>query len=260
MNTVTTSKNRDTKFNYFQLLLISILSFTFMSGCTNVTDDKKAADYNSELGVRYLQQGRLKLANQKLLKSLEQNSNSPQSNHYYALLQAKLGVSDKAHFHFKKAIALTPSDPELRNNYGSFLCKTSQPHSAVPHFLAAIKNPLYSTPEFAYTNAGICLRKAGRKNDAQAEKYFRLALKKKSSFPSALIEMAKLYKDRRDYSKAQAFMMRYETVGKSSPEALQLCTVINSKINDHAKASSCRSALLRIFPSSAEAEAIGKAL
>ncbi len=254
MNTAT-RKNKIIVSTFSALLLSS-----FLSACTTGAIDPKAADYNSELGVRYLQQGRLKLANEKLLKALEQSPNSAQANHYYALLQARLKVTDKAHHHFKKAIAVTPKDPELRNNYGSFLCKTSQPQTAVPQFLAAVKDPLYSTPEFAYANAGICLRKAGRANDAQAEKYLRLALKKKREFPSALLEMAKLYKDRGDYSKAHAFMMRYEIVGQSSPAALQLCTAINTKIRDNAKASSCRSALLRIFPSSPEAEAISKSL
>ena len=241
--------------------LISVLLITVsLVGCAGLgTKDPKAADYNSELGVRYLQQGRLKLANDKLLKSLEQNPNSAQSNHYYALLQERLEQPKKATLYFNKAIRLAPKDPELRNNYGSFLCKNNRPQAAVKQFLAAVKDPLYSTPEFAYTNAGICLRKVNPANP-KAEEYFRLALKKRASFPSALLEMAKIYKDRNNYPKAQAFMLRYESVGKSSPDALHLCSVINSKMNNHAKASSCQSTLLRLFPSSPEAEQISGSL
>lgn len=240
------------------LSIFSVLLFlsSLLSGCTESITDPKASDYNSELGVRYLQQGRLKLANEKLLKSLEQNPNSAQSNHYYALLQERLGVTNKADSHFKKAISVAPLDPELRNNYGSFLCKTNRPQAAVKQFLAAIKDPLYSTPEFAYTNAGICLIKANNSNSDEAEKYFRLALKKRASFPSALLEMAKLYNNRQNYSKAQAFMLRYESVGKSSPEALELCSTINARMGNMSKASSCRSTLLRLFPSSPKAEKI----
>jgi type IV pilus assembly protein PilF len=221
---------------------------------------QKASDANAELGIRYLQQGRLKLANEKLLKSLNQNPNSTQSNHYFALLQERLKQNQKAKEYFQKAIDLSPKDPEIKNNYGSFLCKTNQPQAAVTQFLSAIKDPLYSTPEFAYTNAGICLRQANNANDAQAETYFRLALKKRASFPSALLQMAKLYQDRRNYSKAQAFMLRYESVGKSSPEALKLCAIINVKMGDNAKAQSCRSTLLRLFPNSPEAEQISHSL
>ena len=147
---------------------------------------------------------------------------------------------------------LAPSSPEIRNNYGSFLCKNNQPQTAVKQFLLAVKNPLYTTPEFAYTNAGICLRKTN--NDALAENYFRKALKKKSAFPSALLEMSKLYFDHGNLPKSEAFMLRYETVGHSSPEALSLCVGINEKIDNNAKADSCRTTLLRLFPASTEAE------
>ncbi|HIQ15870.1 MAG TPA: type IV pilus biogenesis/stability protein PilW [Leucothrix sp.] len=241
--------------------LVSVLLITVsLVGCNGIgTKDPKAADYNSELGIRYLQQGRLKLANDKLLKSLEQNPNSAQSNHYYALLQERLEQPIKATKYFEKAIRIAPKNPELRNNYGSFLCKNSRPQAAVKQFLTAVKDPLYSTPEFAYANAAICLRKVNSANP-QAEKYFRLALKKSPSFPSALLGMASIYKDQGNYSKAQAFMLRYESVGKSTPEALKLCTIINTKTKNHAKASSCQSALLRLFPSSPEAEQISKSL
>jgi len=192
-------------------VLGSLFLLATLTACSGV-DDKKAADYNSELGVRYLQQGRLKLADEKLRKSLAQNPNSAQSNHYFALLQERLGLNKDADIHFKKAIRVKPRDPELRNNYGSFLCKTGQAQASVTQFLSAISNPLYSTPEKAYTNAGVCLREAGSTNNAQAEKYFLLALEKKISFPSALLELSKLYGDQGNRQKSQEFMARYRNV------------------------------------------------
>jgi len=192
-------------------VISSLFLLSTLTACSGV-EVKKAADYNSELGVRYLQQGRLKLADEKLRKSLAQNPNSSQSNHYFALLQERLGLSKQADFHFKKAIKTTPRDPELRNNYGSFLCKTGQARASVAQFLSAINNPLYSTPEKAYTNAGICLREASSANDAQAEKYFLLALEKRISYPSALLELSKLYGDQGNRIKSQEFMTRYRNV------------------------------------------------
>ena len=189
----------------------SLFLLATLTACSGV-EDKKAADYNSELGIRYLQQGRLKLADEKLIKSLAQSLNSAQSNHYFALLQERLGLTKQADTHFKKAIKVTPRDPELRNNYGSFLCKTGQAQASVTQFLSAISNPLYSTPERAYTNAGICLREAGSAKDAQAEKYFLLALERRISFPSALLELSKLYGDQGNRAKSQEFMTRYRNV------------------------------------------------
>ena len=232
------------------LFLISI----FLSACATVGEVKsdKASTFNADLGIRYLQAGRLPLANEKLLKALEQSPNSPIANHYFAILQQRLGDTNKARQYFNKAVKLSPKDPEIRNNYGSFLCDNGQAQAAIAQFTSAINDPLYTTPEFAYTNAGICLRKTG--NDTQAENYFRNALKKKSAFPSALLEMAGLYSDRKLFPRAQAFMSRYESVGKSSPKALELCSIINQNMNDIAKSESCKSALLRLFPESAEAQ------
>ena len=256
-NTLTiTNKNKNNKL--ITLLSLSLFTLLFNSGCSLNDGDKQAADYNADLGIRYLQKGRLKLANEKLLKSLEQNPRSAKSNHYFALLQQRLKQNNKASLYFAKAVQYAPKDSEIRNNYGQFLCDNGRPNEAVNQFLVAINDPLYSTPEFAYTNAGICLRKVN--NNAKAEQYFRTALKKKPSFPSALLQMAILNKDKRNYPKAQAFMMRYEGVGRSSPEALQACIDINSKVGLTSKAASCRTALLRLFPSSKEAEQISSSL
>jgi type IV pilus assembly protein PilF len=241
--------------------LTGLLTFSLtisLSSCSLNDGDTKAANYNADLGIRYLQKGRLKLANEKLLKALEQNPRSAKSNHYYALLQQRLKQNKKAGLYFAKAAQYAPKDSEIHNNYGQYLCENNRPNQGLKHFAVAINDPLYSTPEYAYTNAGVCLRKVN--NTSKAEEYFRTALKKRPSFPSALLQMAILYKDKRNYPKAQAFMMRYEGVGRSSPEALQACIDINSKVGLANKASSCRTTLLRIFPSSKEAEQISRAL
>lgn len=234
---------------------VLLLSTFILTGCvaTSVKSDK-ASNFNADLGIRYLQNGRLQLANEKLVKALDQSPNSVDANHYFAILQQRLGNTNKARQYFTKAVNLAPKDPEIRNNYGSFLCDNGQSPAAIQQFTTAIKDPLYNTPEFAYTNAGICLRKTG--NDVKAEEYFRNALRKKSAFPSALLEMASLYSDRKQYPRAQAFISRYESVGKSSPKALELCTIINQNMNDYAKSESCKTALLRIFPQSAEAQRV----
>ena len=246
--------------NNKMLFIKSIAKIVFLSifvtGCTSVGGVKstKASNANADLGIRYLQAGRLQLANEKLEKALKQDANSLTANHYFAILQQRLGNTNKARQYFAKAVNIAPKDPEVRNNYGSFLCDNGQPQAAIQQFTTAINDPLYKTPEFAYTNAGICLRKTG--NDVKAEEYFRNALKKKTAFPSALLEMASLYSDRKRYPRAQAFMSRYESVGKSSPKALELCTIINQQMNDIAKSESCKSALLRLFPESAEAQRV----
>ena len=56
--------------------------------------------------------------------------------------------------------------------------------------LEAARNPLYRTPEVAYTNAGVCLRGAHR--DADAERYLKQALENKPSFAEAAFQLGDL--------------------------------------------------------------------
>lgn len=132
---------------------------------------------------------------------------------------------------FKRAMQLDGKNPELLNNYGSHLCKQGNYQAAVAAFKAAIKNPLYQTPEFcAYTNAGICLQKA--KIPQQAEGYYRKALEHNPQFSLALYQMAELEYARGENAKAQAFLYRYNERAQSTAETLLLCYKINQALND----------------------------
>ena len=56
--------------NYGALLFLII----FLAGCSSAgIKSDKAASVNADLGIRYLQTGRLQLANEKLLKALKQS-------------------------------------------------------------------------------------------------------------------------------------------------------------------------------------------
>ena len=223
------------------LFLTLLVSLTACSSNKSKPTAKKseASSFNARLGAEYTRKGRLNLANEKLLKALDQNPNSADANHYYALLQQKLGLNVEADRYFRKAMSLTPKDPQLLNNYGSYLCQNGQYQSASQHFMAAIKDPLYTTPEFAYTNAGICIKKSG--DSLTAEKYFRKSLALKPSFGSALYQMAKIKFEQGDYNRAQAFLQRYHERSPAVAESVSLCEQINSHLGDFNAASRCKS-------------------
>lgn len=228
--------------------MVITLSLSLLSACSSQSkkvDKQGAAKYNAELGAKYLQAGRLKLANEKLEKALKQNPNSSKANHFYAILQQRIGNNNTAKKHFTKAIQINGKDPDLLNNYGSYLCQTGHIKEAVEYFDLAIKNPFYTTPEFAYTNAGICLRK--KSNDIQAESYFRKALNKNANFGSALFQMAKLNYHQGHYAKAQAFLLRYDEKNIAAEESLILCSNINKRLGDINKAEACTEKRLRLL-------------
>ena len=222
-----------------------------VGGCASHTsgttgEDKKADDYYTQLGVAYLKKGRLDLASLNLEKSLAKNSEASDANHYYALLQERLGNREKAGYHFRKALRHGNKNSDLLNNYGSFLCQQGNYSEAEQAFMAALRDPLYKTPEFAYTNAGICIRKSG--DDTKAEDYFRQALQVNSHFSEALYQMAKLNHEKTDNAKAQAFLYRYNEAAPATPESLLLCHKIQTAMNEPLKAEACANELQSKFP------------
>lgn len=231
-------------------LTILFLITSSLAACSNneskpTPKEGKAAEYNARLGAEYTHKGRLNLANEKLLKALEQNPRSADAHHYYAILQQKLGETKKADLHFRTAMKLNPKDPQLLNNYGSHLCKNGHYAEASKHFMAALDDPLYTTPEFAYTNAGICIKQSG--DTTQAEKYFRKALEVKPTFGSALYQMAKLKYEQGDDARAQAFLQRYHETNRETAESLDLCVTINSRLGDLETAGQCSNRLAGNF-------------
>ena len=247
--------------NTIIITLLTLITNIFISGCTSGSSttpvhgkNSTAAEYNAKLGAEYISKNRLTLANEKLTKALSQNPRSENANHYYALLQEKLGSNNVALKHFKRAIKVSKNNPDLHNNYGSFLCKIGHYKQAIPEFALAIQDPLYKTPEFAYTNAGVCLEKSNSKENIEV--YFRKALEINPKFPSALYQMSKLNWKQGNVAKAQAFLFRFNDASKQTPESLFLCKKINDKLNNSTEAEKCFSQLLTYFPSSKEAKEV----
>jgi len=236
------------------IVAVCVIAVT-ISGCTSTgspkKNSKKAAEYQAKLGAGYLQRNRLDLAKEYLDKALKSNSNSPQAQHYYALLQERLGDSAKAGSYFRKAMAQDGKNPELLNNYGSFLCKSGDIQQAVSAFMTAANNPLYKTPDFAYSNAGICLKSKG--DFAQADAYLRKSLSIQPYSPTALFHMADLSYKQSENAKAQAFLYRYNERHPDTPETLFLCYKTNRALNDGQQAQECANRLLSKFPRSKEA-------
>jgi len=144
----------------------------FLSACTIQTVAKRdtASTFNAQLGAQYLARGNLELADEKIRKALEQNSSNALAHITMAQLQFAIDRPNVARKHFKRAMTLEPDNPENRNSYGIFLCRTGEVARAEEEFNKVASNPYYKTPEYALDNAGICMMEVGRIRDA--ERYF----------------------------------------------------------------------------------------
>ena len=103
-----------------------ILLLPFVTACVTVggeppTRNEKASDINVQLGLGYMAQNNFEVADQKLLRALDQNPESAGAHHAYAILQDRLAQKDIAGKHYKIATELDPKDSLASNNYGWFL-------------------------------------------------------------------------------------------------------------------------------------------
>ncbi len=128
---------------------------------TVVSDPISRARVHTELAALYYQQGSMKTALDELASATKIDPQYAPAYSMLGLVYMQLGESGPADQNFQKAVALAPNDPDIRNNYGLFLCDTRQYQKGLTQLDAALANPLYNTPVRALDNAARCAQNMG---------------------------------------------------------------------------------------------------
>jgi type IV pilus assembly protein PilF len=215
---------------------------------------KDAAQANLQLGVAYLRQNNLPVAKEKLERARDQDSRSSAVHSALALLYEKLGDDKRADAEHRTAVNLAPRDPEVQNNYAAFLCAKGRYGAGVERFDEAAANPLYRTPWAAYTNAGVCLRRAGSEGDATQR--FDKALAARPSYVEAVVQLADLElaqnKAQAAYQRIDQFLMR----NPPSAELLLLGWRAARALNDRPNMERLARQLQADYPNTEQARAV----
>lgn len=235
----------------YWLLLVLVL---VIAGCVVVnpreSKNVRASKINVQLGIGYMRQNKLEFANEKLLKALRQDPKSAAAHNAYAILQDRLLQKDKAEEHYKKATTLDRKNSQAANNYGVFLCNNNREAESEKYFLQALKNPLYKTPEFAYTNAALCLLRIDK--NEKAEEYLRKALAAKSDFATALFSMGRLQFEQNNFTEAGIYLERYHLTGNRTAISLWLAIRTDLESNSSSNVDELAAILASDFPDSEE--------
>lgn len=216
----------------------------------------KAADTNTQLAIAYLNRGNAEVALEKIERALAQDPTFSEAHTVAGIVYEQMGRFDKAEVHYRQAVRLSPDDGNLLNNYGQFLCTLDRVEESLEYFTRAIEQPFYRTPEVALTNAGACLERVGRADEA--ERNFRRALEANEVYPDALYRLSRSLCTRGDNFRARAFLDRYHGVAPQSPESLWLCLVIETRLNDPETAGRCADRLASGFPDSRHARLLAE--
>lgn len=242
---------------YWMLLALTLL----IGGCATPRQNNSSGNsniYNEsalaararshvDLGAAYLQQSKYEIALSEFNEATEIDPNYAPAYNGLGLVYAALAEDAKADASYKKAITLQPKSSESHNNYGSFLCSRKRYDESIKHFLEAIKNPLYSTPNLAYANAGIC---SARKNDIKnAEIYLNKALQLQPLTHSAATQLAEIQFNRGEVATAKQTLQN-ALVASPSAETLWLGIQIERVLGDKDNVSSYALQLRQRYPNS----------
>lgn len=219
-------------------------------------NDKQAAKINTQLASGYIRRGDLEFAKEKLLKAIEFDKTYVPAYTTMAVLMSMIDDNTEAENYYLEALDIDPRNPELQNNYGTFLCNNGKYEEAIEQFNKTLRNQFYETPEAAHANLGYCLLQGEDPNYKLAEKHLRIALKKYPNLASALLAMGELGIHTKNYLMTRAYTQRYHALMKPSSHSLWIQIQAEHALGDKDYFIKLSRKLFKQFPNSEEADQV----
>jgi type IV pilus assembly protein PilF len=234
-------------------LALSMFALAACSTSPENSQSYKSAKVHTELAGLYYQRAQLGIAIDELTKALNADQDYAPAYGVRGLVHMALHEDKEAEEDFKKSLHLDSTDSDTQNNYGWFLCQRGREQESIAHFMAAIKNPMYTTPGLAYLNAGLCSRKAGNTRDA--EDFLQKALQVQPDNTQAMFALADLNFANGDFSAAKRYFADFsQRADKLTAEQLWLGFRINRKVGDRNSEASYAMQLRNRFPDARETQ------
>ena len=216
------------------------------------SQSRERAKAFTDLAGAYFTRTQYKVALDELRKAIMADSRYGPAYNIYGMIYMDLAEDKLAEENFRRAIELDRNDSDARNNYGWFLCTRGRYDEGLAQFSAAIRNPLYTQPELAMTNAGLCAEKKG--DIALAEANLAKALKLQPDSPNTVLKLAGLNFRQGRLMEAQRLLGRHDELAPPTAESLWLGVRLERKLGDHAQEASYALQLRKRFPDSNEAQ------
>lgn len=241
-----------------------VLALLLLSGCGTPSGELQSPDMinsrsnasarvHTELAGLYYERAQLGVALSEIELALQADRNYAPAYNVRGLVNFALREYQAAEEDFKHSLSLDKADSDAHNNYGWFLCQRGKEQESITHFMAALKNPLYTTPERAYLNAGLCSKKAGNNKDAQ--EFLTRALQVRPGFAPASLALAELSFETGEYHTAKKYFASYsERTDNLTAEQLWLAVRIERKVGDRNAEASYSMQLRKRFPDARETQ------
>lgn len=215
---------------------------------------QRRSQLHTDLAAAYYERGQMDVALEELKEAVALDPNNAKAYNVYGLVYAMLGENAKAEQNFGKAMALAPQDAEIRQNWGWYLCTHDRPRDSIAEFEAAVRNPLYKTPDIPLVNAARCSALLGDLKAAEA--YYQRALRVAPNNEAAIYGLSLLAYRAGKYDEARRWLKSSRQPAPSA-EMLYLGLCIERRLGDSQAESSYTAQLRNRFPDSAEVKALG---
>ena len=177
-------------FIYALLSVFCILFFTACATTPSTKDINRAEAYN-KLGFSYMKNAQINRAYVEFQKAIKLNPKNKETLNYLGYINAIYNKYDEAIANYKRAISIDPDYSEAMNNLGVVYLDIKKWDEAISAFTNALENPLYNTPERAYTSMGYAYYMKG--DYQKAENALREALMRNPVYPLANYTLGLIY-------------------------------------------------------------------
>ncbi len=167
-----------------KLFVVTMALFICSCVTTLDPDSLKGAEVHNKLAYSYMNNGQLNEAYVELQKALKLNPGNKETLKELGYISSRFGNRQEAILYYKKAIAVDPDYSEALNNLGVTYAELGEWDNAIDSFKSALRNPVYSTPEWAYANMGYAYYK--KEDYLNAEAVLKEALIRNAVLPRGL--------------------------------------------------------------------------
>lgn len=208
-------------------------------------DARRRAEVHTALAGEYYARGNHSVALAETRLALRDDPTYFPAYNMQGLVYMELREDVPAREAFSRALAISPNNPEVLNNYGWFLCLRNETERGLAMMQRAAADTLYQSPEKAHLSIGLCMRRLGR--NAEAEEQFRRAVLIRPELIGALYNLAQVTYERGALKDAENYLVRYMRLTQPTLESLVLGVQIARKSGDKAAEDSYMQQLRRRF-------------
>ena len=216
-------------------------------------DVRRRARLRLELASNYFEQGQTSVALDELKQALVVDPGFADAYNLRGLVYMRLNDVPLAEESFRRALALSPRDPDVAHNFAWFLCQQGRYRESSQFFAQALSNPQYAGQAKSLMAQGVCQIRAGQR--AEAEQSFMRSYELDAGNPLTGYNLANLLYERGELVRSQFYIRRLNNSAFANAETLWLGVKVEQRLNNRDTARQLGEQLKKRYGDSREAGA-----